>query len=86
MFTIAFNVDSANTLEPHYIGNNDSGWLIEGRIHEDYYEWVNEFEADHPIFGKVWGDFEDSVNATSEEGYKHFIANHPPKEWDYADI
>jgi hypothetical protein len=34
----------------------------------------------------VWGNFEDTVFADSEEGYNHFIENHPPESWDYWDI
>lgn len=29
------------------------GWTISGVIHEDWYYWVNEFEATHPVFGRV---------------------------------
>lgn len=56
------------------------------QIHEDWYLWVNKFEATHSIYGRVWGDFEDEVFADSEDGLNHFIKNHPPEEWDYADI
>lgn len=78
--------DSAVTLCPEYLGTNDSGWVITGEVMEDYYEWVNDFEATHPDFGRVWGDFEDIVYADSEEGFKHFFEHHPPSEWDYQDI
>lgn len=77
---------NAYTLRPEYIGVNESGWEISGKIHEDYYEWVNDFEAIHPVFGKVWGNFEDKVFADSEEGYNHFFENHKPINWDYWDI
>lgn len=63
-----------------------SGWTIKGEIHEDYYRWVNDFEAEHPEHGKVWGNFESEVNADSEEGFKHFWENHEPEAWDYMDI
>ncbi len=76
----------AHTLCPSCIGENDSGWIVEGAIHEDYYEWVNDFQARHPEKGLVWGNFEDIVYATSQEAYEHFIENHPPHEWDYYDI
>jgi len=65
---------------------HESGWTISGRLYEDYFVWVNEFEATHPFFGRVWGDFEDVVYADSEEGYADFVKNHPPEEWDYWDI
>lgn len=63
-----------------------SGWTIRGRISEDYYYWVNEFEAVHPLYGKVFGDFENVVYHDSEEGYEHFYNNHTPEHWDYQDI
>ena len=65
---------------------HEDGWTITGKIHEDYYVWVNEFEAAHPIYGKVWGDFESEVHADSEEGFQHFHENHKPHAWDYDDI
>lgn len=67
-------------------GTHESGWSISGEIHEDYYEWVNEFEAVHPVYGRVWGDFDSEVFADSEEGFQDFYKNHPPDEWDYWDI
>lgn len=62
------------------------GWTVSGEVHEDYFTWVNEFEASHPVHGFVWGDFESLVFATSEEAFQHFHANHPPSAWDYGDI
>ena len=83
-----FNIGGhdANTLPTSCIGDNESGWKVSGDIQEDYYEWVNEFEAIHEKFGKVWGDFEKTVYADSKEGYNNFMENHPPEEWDYGDI
>lgn len=65
---------------------HNSGWTIEGLIHEDYYIWVNEFKALHPKYGKVYGDFESIVYANSEEGFKHFYEHHTPEAWNYEDI
>jgi len=62
------------------------GWTILGDIQEDYYKWVNEFNAVHPKFGRVWGNFEDKVYADSEEGFQDFYKNHRPEAWDYGDI
>jgi hypothetical protein len=62
------------------------GWTVWGRVHEDYYEWVNEFEAHHPSFGRVWGDFESEVFADSEAAYDAFFKHHAPTQWDYHDI
>jgi len=76
----------AHTLNPEEIGENESGWIIYGPIHTDYYEWVNEFAAYHPEYGFVWGDFEGTVYAQSKEGFDHFIGHHEPDSWDYYDI
>ncbi len=79
----------ALTLRPEEVLNkkpHKSGWVIKGKIHEDYYEWVNEFEAHHPIYGIVKGDFEKKVFADSEEGFQHFWKHHQPMKWDYYDI
>lgn len=63
-----------------------SGWTISGKVNEDYYTWVNEFEARHREHGRVWGNFEHEVFADSEAGFRHFMENHPPNAWDYWDI
>jgi hypothetical protein len=62
------------------------GWTISGKITEDYVEWVNEFQAHHPVHGEVRGDFEEQVFATSKEGFQHFYQKHRPQVWDYEDI
>jgi hypothetical protein len=88
MFTRHYSYEGhiANTLDPEDLGNHPDGWTISGHVQEDYYEWVNDFEASHPRFGKVWGDFGEAVHADSEEGFNDFVKNHPPREWDYDDI
>lgn len=63
-----------------------SGWTISGVVREDWYEWVNDFKASHPTFGEVSGNFEETVEADTEEGFAHFWANHTPNAWDYYDI
>ena len=65
---------------------HSDGWKIKAMTHADYYRWVNAFEATHPTYGKVWGDFEDKVFADTEEGYNHFYKHHTPEAWDYGDI
>jgi hypothetical protein len=65
---------------------HEDGWTISGVVSEDYFTWVNDFEANHPVFGRVWGNFEDKVWADTEEGYQHFWLHHQPEEWDYWDI
>ena len=76
----------ALTLNPSELGVNESGWTIVGEVVEDWYEWVNEFEAYHPDFGWVRGNFEDEVTADSKQAFDHFYEHHPPSEWDYWDI
>ena len=84
-FTSTFET-MARTLCPGELGINESGWLIEGEVHEDWYEWVNYFTAVHPIYGMIEGDFEDVVTAASDEALDHFMKHHEPQEWDYWDI
>jgi hypothetical protein len=88
MFTKQYDYEDhfANTLDPEDIGTHPDGWTVSGEINEDYFEWVNEFEASHPRYGRVWGDFEYEVHADSEEGFNDFVKYHPPHEWDYWDI
>jgi hypothetical protein len=91
MIVKKFGVDfqshyGALTLNPDELGFHGDGWRIEGEVIEDYFEWINYFEAQHPVYGRVWGDFEDEVYADSEEAFKHFYLNHPPTPWDYGDI
>lgn len=89
----------ARTLDPEYVSEdpsnneniictklNESGWEITGKICEDYYHWVNDFEAKHEKYGWIKGNFEDIVTASSKKAYEHFIKNHPYREWDYWDI
>jgi len=64
----------------------ETGWHIEGEICEDYYKWINDFNAFHPIHGRVTGDFESLVKASSKEAYEQFLKDHPYDEWDYGDI
>lgn len=88
-FTKSFGSE-ARTLDPSHIGTHtadpEDGWTITGEISEDYFEWVNYFEATHPIYGEVRGDYEDEIEATSKEAYEHFAKPHPVCVWDYYDI
>lgn len=79
-------VSDVNRIGGPYTRSHPDGWTITGVIHEDYYEWVNEFKAEHPHYGVIYGDFEDKVTASSEEAFQHFYENHKPEEWDYQDI
>ncbi len=88
MYSVKFNYEypDARTLDPDDLGTHPDGWTVKGHVTEDYYEWVNAFHAQHPSYGLVYGDFEETVYATSEEGYDHFVKHHPPRIWDYQDI
>lgn len=89
-----YSADGALTLPSELVGHSmphvwkihSSGWAIRGEIKEDWSDWVNEFEAVHPVFGKVWGDFDKLVYADSEEAFEHFFGCHTPEAWDYQDI
>jgi hypothetical protein len=70
----------------YYRRIHDDGWTIGGILSEDWYLWVNHFDAEHPKYGRVWGNFEDIVFADSEKAYQHFYKNHRPEAWDYHDI
>jgi hypothetical protein len=97
-FTSQFN-SQARTLEPEEVFGptwgkqtgqhsytHPDGWTICGEIHEDYFYWVNDFEATHPVLGWVKGNFETEVCASSREAYDDFVRKHEAIEWDYYDI
>jgi hypothetical protein len=89
MYQVNFNYTGhdANTLRPKDIGYHPllDGWFVDGEVKEDWYEWVNYFEATKGRW-KVWGDFEKTVYATNKKAYDDFIKYHAPNEWDYWDI
>lgn len=76
----------ARTLCADCVGQNSSGWFVRADIQEDWYKWVNYFEAFHPDYGLVFGDFEQGVFASCERTLEQFIADHPYEDWDYWDI
>lgn len=80
------HVSDSSPYQDTHTRTHADGWTITGEVHEDYYAWVNDFEANHPQYGKVWGNFEHEVYADSEEGFAHFYAHHTPEAWDYQDI
>lgn len=62
-------------------------YTVYGKIHEDYYEWVNFFvcvSADGKNY--IVGDFEDVVYFSSKKFYNDFINEYPVEVWDYFDI
>ena len=78
----------AYTLPP-VIGLFDDGWEIKAEIQEDYYKWINDFEAvkhDGDKLHTVKGNFENEVICSSLEALEDFLTNHMPEEWDYGDI
>ena len=81
-----YKYGNALTLDPGYIKQNESGWKITGEICEDYVYWVNYFEAYHKDYGLLKGDFEQFIEAESEEAIVDFLQHHPPTNWDYQDI
>ncbi len=77
----------ARTLNPGDLGyHEESGWTVEGKVMEDYYEWINDFVATHPTYGRIEGNFQVKVSADSLEALNHFLEHHPYLEWDYYDI
>ena len=80
------NGSDARTLSADSVGENSSGWFVIAAIQEDYYKWVNYFEAFHPDYGLVFGDFEQGVFASCEKTLEQFITDHPYEDWDYWDI
>lgn len=60
-----------------YRRKHPSGWTITGDIVRGV-NWVKDFEADHPVYGTVWGSFSREIFADSDAGLTHFIAHHPP--------
>jgi hypothetical protein len=81
-----FDPWSASTLRPRHLGTHNNGWTIDGKVHEDYYEWVNYFEATHLLHGRVWGDYEEELEADTKEALDDFMKEFPPENWDYGDI
>jgi hypothetical protein len=65
---------------------NSSGWTVSATVKCDYYRWIESFEAQHKIYGRVYGDFSKIVYATTKKGYLDFIKNHPPHDLDQDDI
>ena len=63
-----------------------SGWTIGGVIHADWVVWVSKFQASHPQYGTVRGDFAVRVEASSQAAYDHFVHHHRPRTFEDADI
>lgn len=74
------------TLFASYLGFHSSGWLVEAEVIEDYYTWIEEFWAFHPVHGIVKGNFESMVMASSENSLLEFLNCFEFEEWDAWDI
>lgn len=70
----------------HYKGN-EIVLSVFGRIHEDYYKWVNFFVAVSPN-GKdyIFGDFQKEIYYSSKKFKNLFDSKVVPYKWDYGDI
>lgn len=64
------------------IATHASGWTISGVLHEDWFTWVTDFKATHPLYGKIVGNFMTKVKVPSEEAFRHFMKHHAPNDWD----
>jgi len=80
------NMYGACTLSALMLGENVSGWTISGEVFRDYYSWVNSFEATHPDYGAIKGDYEDKILVETEAAWQHFYQYHPPEQWSYMEI
>jgi hypothetical protein len=65
---------------------HESGWTIRAKICADYYAWVEDFEAEHPVYGRIHGNFSTQVWANSKIAYDHFVSNHPYDHFDKGHI
>lgn len=67
---------------------HDSGWTVTGTVSADYYAWVKEFVATHPVHGTVAANDEGncSLYISSQKALKHFLKCHPLEIFDLHDI
>ncbi len=63
-----------------------SGWKIIAKMKTDNYKWIQDFRASHKKYGTIYGNFNKSVYAESEESYNDFIKNHPYQKICIKDI
>lgn len=82
--------DSGLGFSPGQRGAKSDGWKITGPVDDSeiYREsYVPVFVADHPKYGKVYGNWEDEVFSETEEGFDDLYDKHTPSvEFDYYDI
>ena len=56
LFSIDFLRYEALTLPQSSVTkDNKSGWTITGIQRNPWLTWINNFNATHPVYGRVWG-------------------------------
>jgi hypothetical protein len=58
---------------------HENGWTITARLYavRDRFFVIHEFNASHAVHGRVHGDLQASVHATTEQGYQSFMDEFP---------
>jgi hypothetical protein len=70
-----------------YKKKHSSGWEIKACLeYDDYYSYVENFVAIHPVYGKITADLSKEIIAESKKAYEHFILHHPLKVFNFANI
>ena len=72
-----------------YNKTHKNGWIISGKIYENYVSYVPFIIAYHKKYGIIYGDFSKEINIISDnhnESIKHFLDNNPPLIWTSWDI
>ena len=62
-----------------------NGWSMLGKVHEDYFYWIEEFTAFKDL-DIVFGNFLEKVFCSSLEALEDFLENFEVERWDFADI
>jgi len=84
-YIFKFNCRGAYTLDPSSVSEIRDGWKLKGEVQQDYYSWINYFEAKKGL-NWVKGDFEKEVTCSSLKAFDDFLSNFEVESWDYADI
>jgi hypothetical protein len=84
--------EASEYIEPNYgieiyTKTHSDGWTISGVIYENWFKWVPEFTACHPVYGSIFSVFHEfKVMSESREAYNHFITHHPIFVLDLYDV
>ena len=62
-----------------------NGWSMLGKVHEDYFYWIEEFVAFKGL-DMVFGNFLDKVSCDSLDALEDFLKNFEVERWDFYDI